>query len=284
MSVVNVANASLEVTTLDSLLSLFSYSFMQRALIIGLLVAPCAALLGLPLVLRRYSMIGDGLSHVGFGALSLAMALGAAPLPVALPIVVLSAFWILRISENSKIQGDSAIALISSSAIALGVVITSLSSGMSTDVYDLMFGSILAMTKTDVLFSVLLSFAVLVIFLFCYRHIFSITFDEDFAKTAGTPIRFYTMLIAFLTAITIVIGMRIMGAMLISSLIIFPALSAMQVFKSFKAVTICAAILSVLAFLLGLMLSFYLSLPTGASIVLVNLVFFILLGCFKKLR
>ncbi len=269
---------------MDNLFSLFSYTFMQRALVVGLLVAPCAALLGVPLVLRRYAMIGDGLSHVGFGALSLAMALGVAPLPVALPIVVLSAFLLLRISENSKMQGDSAIALISSSAIALGVIITSLSDGMSTDVYDLMFGSILAMTKTDVWLSGVLSFTVLLIFIFCYRHIFSVTFDEDFAKTAGTPIRAYTMLIALLTAVTIVIGMRIMGAMLISSLIIFPALSAMQVFKSFKAVTICAAVLSVMAFLLGLLLSFFLSLPTGASIVLVNLVFFLVLGSIKKLR
>lgn len=269
---------------MPDILSLFSYSFMQRALIVGLLVAPCAALLGVPLVLRRYSMIGDGLSHVGFGALSLAMALGAAPLPIALPIVILAAFWLLRISENSKIQGDSAIALISSSAIALGVAITSLSDGMSTDVYDLMFGSILAMTRADVLLSCILSFAVLIVFIFCYRQIFAITFDEDFAKTIGTPVRLYTMLIAFLTAVTIVIGMRIMGSMLISSLIIFPALSAMQVFRSFRSVTAFAALLSVVCFLLGLIVSFYLSLPTGASIVLVNLAAFLILKSIKSFK
>ncbi len=257
---------------------------MQRALLVGLLVAPCAALLGVTLVLRRYAMIGDGLSHVGFGALSLALALNMAPLPVALPIVVIAAFLLLRLSENSKIQGDSAIALISSGSIAFGVVITSLTNGMSTDVYDLMFGSILAMSKSDLVLSLCLSAAVLFVFVFFYRKIFSITFDESFARTAGVPVRFYTMLIAFLTAVTIVVGMRIMGSMLISSLIIFPALTAMRVFKSFRAVTICAAVVSVLAFSLGLILSFVFSLPTGASIVLVNLLFFLIFSLWGKLR
>jgi len=266
------------------LITLFSYSFMQRALLVGLLVAPCAALLGVSLVLRRFSMIGDGLSHVGFGALSLAFALQVTPLPVALPVVILAAFWLLRLSENSKIQGDSAIALISSSAIAFGVVITSLSNGMSTDVYDLMFGSILAVGKDDLRLSLFLSAAVLIVFICFYRKIFAITFDEGFSKTAGIRVRFYTMLIAFLTTVTIVVGMRIMGSMLISSLIIFPALTSMQVFRSFRAVTICAVVLSVIAFGVGLLLSFWFSLPTGATIVLVNLCFFLLFGLWKKCR
>lgn len=269
---------------MSNILSLFSYAFMQRALFVGLLVAPCAALLGVSLVLRRFSMIGDGLSHVGFGALSLAFALQMAPLPVALPIVVLAAFLLLRITENSRIEGDAAIALISSSAIALGVVITSLSSGMSTDVYDLMFGSILAVGKEDLLLTSLLSLTVLIVFICFYRKIFAVTFDEGFAKTAGVPVRFYTMLIAFLTAVTIVVGMRIMGSMLISSLIIFPALTAMQLFRSFRSVTICAVILSVVSFLGGLLLSFVFSLPTGATIVLANLCFFLLFYLWKKCR
>jgi len=264
--------------------SLFTYSFMLRALLVGLMVAPCAALLGVTLVLRRYSMIGDGLSHVGFGALSLAFALHMAPLPLALPIVVLAAFGILRLSENSTMQGDSAIALISSASIAFGVVITSLTNGMSTDVYDLMFGSILAMQKSDLYVTLGLSAAVLFVFVFFYRKIFSITFDESFARTAGIPVRFYTMLIAFLTAITIVVGMRIMGSMLISSLLIFPALTAMQVFKSFRSVVICATVVSLSAFAAGLILSFWLSLPTGASIVLVNLLLFLLFSLWKKIK
>lgn len=257
-------------------LTVFSYGFMQRALLVGILVSPCAALLGVSLVLRRYAMIGDGLSHVGFGALSLALALGAAPLSVSLPIVILAAFLLLRLSENSKLYGDSAIALVSSSSIAFGVVITSLSNGMSTDVNDLMFGSILAMTKSDVTLSVILSIAVLLVFLLFYRKIFSVTFDESFARTSGIHVRTHTMLLALLTAVTIVLGMRIMGAMLISSLIIFPALTAMRVFRSFCRVTVLAVLLSLVSFLIGLFLSFEFSLPTGATIVLVNLTFYLL--------
>ncbi len=269
---------------MPDILTLFSYSFMQRALLVGLLVAPCAALLGVTLVLRRFSMIGDGLSHVGFGALSLAFALNMAPLRLALPIVILAAFWLLRLSENSKIHGDSAIALISSSAVAFGVVITSLSDGMSTDVYDLMFGSILAVGREDLILSLLLSAAVLIAFLFFYRKIFAITFDEGFAQTAGIRVRTYTMLIALLTAVTIVLGMRIMGSMLISSLIIFPALTAMRIFKSFRTVTICAALISIVAFATGLMLSFWFSLPAGATIVLVNLAIFLLFSILSKVK
>ncbi len=269
---------------MPNLLTLFSYAFMQRALLVGLLVAPCAALLGVSLVLRRYSMIGDGLSHVGFGALSLAFALNAAPLQIALPIVVLAAFWLLHLSENSKMHGDAAIALISSAAIAFGVVITSLTNGMSTDVYDLMFGSILAVGKEDLALTLVLSAAVLLVFIFFYRKIFAITFDEGFSRTAGIRVRFYTLLVAFLTAVTIVVGMRIMGSMLISSLIIFPALTSMRVFRSFRAVTICAAVLSVLAFAIGLLLSFLFSLPTGATIVLVNLCFFLLFSLWEKIK
>ncbi len=269
---------------MPDIMTLLSYSFMQRALIVGLLVAPCAALLGVSLVLRRYAMIGDGLSHVGFGALSLALALDAAPLAVSLPIVIAAAFLLLRLSDGSRLQGDSAIALISSSAIAAGVVITSLSKGMSTDVNDLMFGSILAMTKSDVLLSVILSLSVLLVFILYYRKIFSITFDESFARTTGIRVSSHTILLALLTAITIVVGMRIMGAMLISSLIIFPALTAMRVFRSFRGVTIFAAVISLLSFIAGLILSFRFSLPTGATIVLTNLFFFLLCSILGRKR
>ncbi len=269
---------------MSNLVSLFSYPFMQRALFVGLLVSPAAALLGVTLVLRRFSMIGDGLSHVGFGALSLALALSVAPLPVALPIVTAAAFFLLRMQDKSLLGGDAGIALVSSSALALGVVITSLSNGTSTDVYDLLFGSILSMENADVFLCLGLSAAVLFVFLFCYRSIFAITFDEDFAHTKGVPVPFYKGLIALLTAVTIVVGMRIMGAMLISSLIIFPALSSMQLFRTFRSVTVCAAIVSVFAFTAGLLASFWFSLPTGASIVLANLAIFLVFTLLKKLR
>ena len=261
---------------IELLQELFSYTFILRALLVGTLVALCSALLGVSLVLKRYSMIGDGLSHVGFGALSIAMVLQLSPLMVSIPVVVLAAFFLLRISENSKIKGDAAIALIASSALAVGVTVTSLSSGMNTDVYNFMFGSILAMSQSDVVISVLLSIVVLILYVFFYHKIFAVTFDERFARATGTNAGVYNMLLAMLTAITIVIGMRMMGALLISSLIIFPALTAMRVCRSYRGVILTASIASVVCFFVGIVLSFALSLPAGASVVLVNLAAFLL--------
>lgn len=278
-------NLFYELFSFQVLKDLFSYEFIVRALIVGILVSLCAALLGVSLVLKRYSMIGDGLSHVGFGALSIAMALNTSPLAIAIPVVVIAAFFLLRISENSKIKGDAAIALISSSALAIGIIVTSLTQGMNTDVINYMFGSILAMNKSDVYLSIGLSIVVLSLFVVFYNKIFAVTFDENFAKATGTKADFYNMLIAFLTAITIVVGMRIMGTMLISSLIIFPALTAMRVCKSFKSVVITSAIVSIVCFFFGIMVSFVFEFPAGASIVLVNIIVFILfylLGLFLK--
>ncbi|MBC8585468.1 metal ABC transporter permease [Youxingia wuxianensis] len=259
---------------LEMLIGLFSYDFIRRALVVGTLVSLCAALLGVTLVLKRYSMIGDGLSHVGFGALSIALAANLAPLQVSVPVVVIAAFLLLRLSENSKIKGDAAIALIASSSVAIGVIVTSLSQGMNTDVYNYMFGSILAMSSSDVFLSVILSVIVLVMFVFFYHRIFAVTFDEGFAKATGTKVGNYNILIALLTALTIVVGMRIMGTMLISSLIIFPALTSMRVCRTFKTVVISSAIISVVCFFLGILASFAFSLPAGASIVVVNLAVF----------
>jgi len=261
---------------IETITELFSFSFMLRALTVGMLVALCSALLGVSLVLKRYSMIGDGLSHVGFGALSLAMAMNLAPLQVAVPVVVTAAFLLLRISENSKIRGDAAIALISSSSIAIGVVATSLSSGMNADVYNFLFGSILAMSMGDVLLSVTLSVMVLLLFIYFYNRIFAVTFDENFARATGTKAGAYNMMIALLTAVTIVVGMRIMGALLISSLIIFPALSSMRLFHSFRSVMISSALISVTCFFFGITASYTFDTPAGASIVIVNLIVFLL--------
>ena len=254
---------------------MLSYPFLQRALIVGILVSLCAALLGVSLVLKRYSMIGDGLSHVGFGALAIATALGWAPLAVTIPVVVLAAFLLLRMSESSKIKGDAAIALISSSALAIGVITVSWSSGMNTDVNNYMFGSILAMSQEDVVLSVILSVLVLILFVVFYTRIFAVTFDETFARATGVKAELYNMLLAFLTAITIVLGMRMMGALLISSLLIFPALTAMRVCRTFRSVIICAAALSILCFLTGLGVSFLISSPAGATVVMVHLVCFL---------
>lgn len=259
---------------IELLRELLSYTFIQRALIVGILVALCSALLGVTLVLKRYSMIGDGLSHVGFGSLSVAIAMNLAPLQVSVPVVVLAAFLLLRISENSRIKGDAAIALISSSSIAIGVIVTSVTTGMNTDVYNYLFGSILSMNKADIYLSVLLSIIVLILYIFFYNKIFAVTFDESFAKATGTNSDIYNVLIALLTAITIVVGMRIMGALLISSLIIFPALSSMRIFKSFRGVIISSAIVSVICFFFGTAASYYFDTPVGASIVLINLAVF----------
>ena len=216
-------------------------------------------------------MIGDGLSHVGFGALAIATAMNAAPLAVAIPIVILAAVLLLRISGNSKIKGDAAIALISTGALAVGVMVISMTTGMNTDVYNYMFGSILAMSSGDVELSIALSAAVLILYVIFYNKIFAITFDETFAQATGVKANLYNTLIAVLTAVTIVLGMRMMGALLISSLIIFPALTSMRVCKTFKSVIINSAIVSVICLFVGISISYLCATPAGASVVIVNM-------------
>ena len=256
---------------LSTILEMLSYPFMVRAFVVGTLVALCLALLGVSLVLKRYSMIGDGLSHVGFGALAVAAALNVAPMSVAIPVVVVAAILLLRIRGNSKIKGDSAIALISTSALAIGVMVISMTTGMNTDVYNYMFGSILAMSRDDVVLSVVLSVIVLVLYVLFYNKIFAVTFDETFAQATGVKADLYNTLIAILTAVTTVLGMRMMGTLLISSLIIFPALTSMRVCKTFRSVIINSAVISVLCFCTGILISYFWATPAGASVVMVNL-------------
>ncbi len=262
---------------------MFSYPFLVRALVGGLMVSLCASLLGVSLVLRRYSMIGDGLSHVSFGALSIALAMGWSPLKVSIPVVVLAAFFLLRITENSRLKSDAAIALISASALALGIIVTSLTTGMTTDVSSYMFGSILAMSKEDVVLAGILSGVVLGMFFLCYNRIFAVTFDENFAKATGVNVGRYNVIIAVLTAVTIVLGMRMMGAMLISSLIIFPCLTSMRVFKSFGGVMVSSGVLAEVCFFAGMAASYQFSIPAGASVVVVNLCAFLLFLAWQSL-
>ena len=253
-----------------SLTLMLTYPFMQRALIAGTLVSLCAALLGVPLVLKRYSMIGDGLSHVSFGALAIAVALGFTPLYFSIPVVILAAFFLLRLATNPRWNSDAAIAVMSASALAVGIIV------ISTDVDNYMFGSVLAMTWADVALSAVLSLAVLALFVLFYHKLFAVTFDESFSRATGLRVDWYNTLLAILTALTIVLGMRMMGAMLISSLVIFPALTAMRLFKSFRGVVVCAAVTSVCCFCAGLMASWTLSTPVGASVVAANLALFLL--------
>ena len=266
------------------LLEMFTYPFIVRAFAAGVLLSLCAALLGVPLVLKRYSMIGDGLSHVSFGALSVALACGWAPLPVSIPVVIVAALGLLRMTERSRMGADAAIAVVSASSLAVGVIVTSLTTGMTTDVDSYMFGSILAMTQADVVLSALLCVGVLVLFVLFYHRLFAITFDENFSRATGVKVGLYNTLLSVLTALTIVLGMRMMGAMLISSLVIFPALTAMRLFKSFRGVILCAAVTSVVCFCVGLTISFGFSTPVGATVVAADLTVFLAACLLAALR
>lgn len=257
---------------------------MQRAVTVGLLVSLCSALLGVSMVLRRSSMIGDGLSHVGFAAFAIAAVFNLTPLAFAVPVCIVSAFLLLRISHNSRVGADSAIALVCSGALAIGVMAVSLSSGMNTDVNNYMFGSILALSDSDALLSVILSVLVLILFILFYNRIFGITFDETFARATGTHAALYNAVLAILTAVTVVLGMRMMGALLISSLIIFPPLTAMRLCKTYRSVMITSVCVSMICFLCGIYISFVYGTPTGASIVCTNIITFILFSAVSAVK
>ena len=253
---------------------MLTYPFMQRAFLAGILICVCASLLGVSLVLKRYSMIGDGLSHVGFGALAVASALHLAPLAVTIPVVILAAFVLLRLGENGKLKGDAAVAMFSTGALAVGVMVVSLTTGMNADLNSYLFGSILAMSRNDVVLSVALAVVVLILYLLFYNQLFAVTFDPVFARATGVRTGFFNVLLAILTAVTVVLGMRMMGALLISSLIIFPALTAMRLCRHYRSVILTAVCLSVSGFVLGMTVSFLFATPAGASIVVVDIVFY----------
>ncbi len=272
---------------MDKLLDMFNYGFMVRAIIVGSLVSLCASLLGVTMVLKRFSMIGDGLSHVGFAALAAAAAAGVAPIKFAIPICIVAAFLILRISNNSKIKGDQIIAIVCSGALAIGVMIVSMSKGMNTDVNNYMFGSILALSRDDTILCIVLSAVVLVTFAVFFNKIFAVTFDENFSRATGVKSGFYNGILAVLTALTVVVGMKMMGALLISSLIIFPCLSSMRICKKYKKVVLLSAIISIVCFMAGITVSFLKSTPAGASVVCANIIVFAVfsgISALKKIR
>ena len=263
---------------------MLSYPFLVRAIIVGLLVALCASLLGVSLVLKRFSMIGDGLSHVGFGALAIASVANIAPLAVAIPVCIAASFLLLRMSESTRIKGDAAIAMLSAGALAIGVMVVSMTTGMNTDVYNYMFGSILSLSQADATLSIVLSAVVLVLFVLFYPRLFAVTFDETFSRATGIPTRAYNAALATLSSVTVVLGMRMMGALLISSLIIFPVLTAMRVGKRYLTVTILSAIVAILGFLIGMYVSYVYEAPSGASVVCVNIVLFLLFAGIGAIR
>ena len=266
------------------MIEMFSYSFMQRAILVGLLVSLCSSLLGVSLVLRRFSMIGDGLSHVGFGALAIATVFSFSPLIFTIPVVVIAAILILRINEKSKIGSDSAIALISSSSLAIGVMMISYVKGTNTDINNFLFGSLLAVGKNDAYFSIALSLVVLFSYILLYPRLYAVTFDPVFARSASIKADRYTTLLAILSALTIVLGMRMLGSLLISALIIFPCLSAKRVSSTYKGVTILSAAISLAAFMVGITISYQLGTPVGASIVIIHLLVFIILSLFSFIK
>lgn len=264
----------------DKLGLYLQYPFVRYALIVGVLVALCSSLLGVTLVLKRFSFIGDGLSHVAFGAMAVAGVLHLTnEMPLVLVITVLSAVLLLRTGQNARVKGDAAVAMISVGALAVGYLLMNLfstSSNLSGDVCTTLFGStsILTLSKGEVWLSVILSLLVVAVFILFYNKIFAVTFDESFARATGTRAGLYNLLIAVVVAVIIVLAMNLVGSLLISALVIFPALSAMRLFKSFRSVTVCSAVLSVGCALLGLLVAIVAGTPVGSTIVAVDIVAF----------
>ena len=264
---------------MDILFNYLQYPFVRYALIVGVLTALCAALLGVPLVLKRFSFIGDGLSHVAFGALCIATVLRMTNnMILVLPITVLSAVLILRTGTNTKIKGDAVIAMISVAALAFGYLIMNLSNtpNVSGDVCTTLFGStsILTLTLGEVWMCIILSLIVIVLFVLNYNRIFAVTFDENFARAVGTDTEKYNLLISVITAVIIVLAMNLVGSLLISALIIFPAISAMRLYHNYKQVTIAAAVLSVAAAFAGMIVSILAGTPVGSTIVAADVLVF----------
>ncbi len=258
----------------------FQFPFVRYALIVGVLIALCSSLLGVTLVLKRFSFIGDGLSHVAFGAMAVAAVVGLTnDMLIIMPVTIICAILLLKTGQNTKIKGDASVAMISVGALAIGYLLMNLfptSSNISADVCTTLFGStsILTLTKTEVWVCFGLSVVVALIFVFFYNKIFAVTFDENFANATGTKANAYNLLIAVVIAVVIVLAMNLVGSLLISALVIFPALSAMRVYKNFKAVTICSMIVSVICALLGILVSIIWGTPVGPTIVVADIVFF----------
>ncbi len=264
----------------------FGFSFVVNALIVGVLIALCSSLLGVTLVLKRFSFIGDGLSHVAFGAIAIASVLKISNQNIiVMPITIVTAVLLLRMGQNTRIKGDAAIAMLSVGSLAVGYLLMnvfSTSANVSGDVCSTLFGSIsiLTLSDADVILCIIMSVAVIIIYCMFYNRIFSVTFDESFAKATGTNVNAYNFLIAVVTAVIIVLAMNLVGSLLISALIIFPALTAMRIMDSFKGVVICSAVLSVICALVGIIASILYSTPVGATIVAVQIVvFFIVSFC-----
>jgi zinc transport system permease protein len=251
------------------------YGFVQRALIAGSLIAILCSTLGVFLVLRRLSLIGDGLAHATFGSVALALLLKTSPLYISLPLVMACSIGILRLTEKAGLYGDAAIGIVSSLGIAGGILLSSIAGGFNVDLFSYLFGSILSISETEVIISTGLSILVILVIILFYNELLSITFDEDSAKASGINTRFINTLFVLLSAVTVVLSMKVVGIMLISALMIFPAVTALQIARSFKAVMVIASLSAIVSVVSGIILSFFLDLPTGATIVMINFMLFI---------
>lgn len=267
----------------SSLLEAFQYQFIIKALIVGSMIALSSSVLGIFLVLKKFSMIGDGLAHVSFATVALALLLNSSPLLVSIPVVILASFLILKLNEKADLHGDAAIGLVSSFSVAFGVLLASVSSGFNVDLFSYLFGSILVISDLDLVLSIVLSIVVIVgLFLF-YNALVAVAHDEEFAGVIGIDVKLMNRIIAILTSITIVLGIRVVGTMLISSMIIFPTVTALQLSKSFKQTIALSISVSVFCVVTGVLLSFVLNLPSGASIVILNAICFAIFFGIKKI-
>lgn len=257
-------------------LTLLNYTFIERAYLAGSAIAILTAVLGLFLVLRKFSLIGDGLAHVSFGGIALGLFLGIYPFYVAIPVALISSYFILKLSEKAKLYGDAAIGIVSSLGIASGIILASLSRGFNVDLFSYLFGNILAINEQEVYFSITLSAVVLALIILFYNDLFSITFDSEYAKLTGVRVGWINMLLISLTAITVVLAIKVVGVMLVTALLILPAVTSLKLAKGFKTAIFIAALLAVISVVVGITLSFYADIPAGATIVLVNFALFLL--------
>lgn len=253
-----------------NIFEMFSYDFIVRAFIVGICISLSSSLLGVNMVLKNKAMIGDGLSHVAFGACAIAVTLNWAPMAVAIPVVMVASFLILKLSEKNKIHGDALIALLATSSLAIGYIIIH-AGGINVDIENYLYGSIYGISNFELIISIVLAALVILAFILFYNRIFSVTFDEEFSKSTGIKTELYSIIISILCSLTVVIGMKVMGTLLVSSLIIFPVLSAKQVFKTYKGVVISSSIISVICLMVGLGSNYYIDWPVGSTIVVVNL-------------
>lgn len=269
---------------LNEIAQVFQYDFMRNAIIAGIFVGISCAIVGVFLVLRKFSLIGDGLAHTSLATIALGMFLGIAPIAISIPLVIIASLFILRLSQKANIWGDSAIGFVSAMAVASAVLIASVSKGFNNDLYNYLFGNILAITNAELVASVILSVIVVVVLLIFYRDLFVLAFDEDFARVMGVKADFLNNLIIVLTAIIVVLGIRVVGTMLISSLIVIPAITALQISRNFKWTIILSVIFAVFSVVCGILLSFILDIPTGATIVLISGILFLLAFGVKLLK